>query len=226
MASLAAKKRLNIRLASVCAAAVTLLIGVGSTAIGIYMANNCPGIPSDTVFVEFVLTRMPSLLSGLVLAGLLMAILGCCASLSLSVSDMFVSDVYVRLLRKGASARETLWAIRLGIVGALSVAVAIAFVMNGEMLMDMNSITCASRAVLILLPSLTALYMKRPPSPRVIAVSGVLGILVYAVGYVLWKDVADPVYLSLLSGAAVILCSMLWRNMKGAPNAMDTERPN
>lgn len=219
LAAISSKTQANMRVASGCAAFVALMMGLGSTVIGIFMADKRPGIPSDTVFVEFILHYLPPVLSGLVMAGLLTAILGTCASTAFTVSEMFVSDLYVRRLRKNASAREALWAMRIGIVVTLGGAVLFALLMNGSMLVDMNSITCASRAVLVLWPSLTALFMKQPPSPRVIVISSLLSILIYVVGYILWIDVVDPVYFSLVSDAAVIAVSCGLRNKKSAPQS-------
>ncbi len=214
--AISAKNLKHIRLASVCAAATALLLGVGSTLIGIFMAQTHPGIPSEAAFIEFVLRYMPPLLGGLVLAGLLVAILGCCASTLLAASDMFVSDLYTRVLRKHATQSERLWTLRIGVFAALLIGMAVAFASSGTMLVDMNSLTCGARAVLILFPSLTALYGKRKPTPLAIVISSSLGITVFFAGYFLWRDVADPVYFGLLTAGLTLVLFLLCSNKKAS----------
>jgi sodium/proline symporter len=76
----------------------------------------------EKVFIFMAVDRLPGVIAGVCLAGILAAIMSTAAAQLLVASSAFAEDFYNGLLRKEAGRGELLWAGRLGVVAVAVVA--------------------------------------------------------------------------------------------------------
>ena len=117
---MAIRKPEEIRNARLVATAwVCLTLGAAVT-VGLVgravLTQPLPGTASETVFMVMTLDLLPSLLAGIVLCGILAAIMSTASSILLVTASALSEDVYLPLIRPRASELELLWVSRIAVL--------------------------------------------------------------------------------------------------------------
>jgi SSS family solute:Na+ symporter len=134
-------------------------IGIGGILIGLYMRANFPGISAKTALTSFVLTYMPGPLAGIVLGGLLIAVIGSGAGLALGITAVINNDVVKKVTRKFDEPKKNLQFTRLCILAVLFSAALLCTVLGSDMIQDFSYMSMGLRGAVIFAPLCCAIWM-------------------------------------------------------------------
>jgi len=98
------------------------LIGIAGIAVGLYMKLNFPSIDPASALPLFVLTYLPPIYAGMVLAILLVAVVGTAAGVALGISAMLCSDIYRVYCNPDADSKTLLTVSRIALACILAAA--------------------------------------------------------------------------------------------------------
>lgn len=107
---------------------IVLALGaaVAMALIGRVFLPTLPDAESSLVFIKMVRALFPAFISGLLLSGILAASMSTADSQLLVAASAFTSDIYLPVIRKQASQKETMWVSRLTVMVITIVAIFIA----------------------------------------------------------------------------------------------------
>ena len=135
-------------------------IGIGGILIGMYMRIHHPTLTSAKMaFPQFVVEYMPPLLSGVVLATLLIAIIGTGAGLSLGISSIISNDVVKRITHRFDEPSSNLAFSRLMILIILFLACVFCVGPIGDTILGFAFMSMGLRGAVIFVPLCFALWI-------------------------------------------------------------------
>lgn len=180
-------------------------VGIGGIMVGLFMKANYPGTPSSEVLPMFVMTFLPPVFAGVVLATLLISVIGTWAGLTLGISTMVTKDIYKRFYRPQADSSHILLVQRLVIV--LICVIALFFVSGntGSLILSWSFMAMGLRGCTVLFPLMGGMYLRRWLTPA----AGIAAALVGPLTNVLWKLLypagMDPLYPGLLASLVTLI---------------------
>lgn len=163
-------------------------IGILSIFIGYHMRVQFPEMSAGQAFPQFILNYLPPALGGVFLATLLIAIVGTGSGMALGFGRIITNDIYKRYINPRASGKQQLLVTRIVILAALVVSALFTLSNLGSAILTFGFLSMGLRAVVLLVPMLTALFLPgRIKSGHAIAASA-LGLAAMLVGE--WMEVA------------------------------------
>lgn len=215
-AVLGAKSDKTAKRALWISACMSPLLGLGGIAVGMSMrlALSNSAIPSSslssiakTAFPSFVMTNCPPLLSGLVLATLLIATAGTSAGLLLGSVTILRKDLLGRSTYKSANPEKELVYSRICILLFLAASVCLALIPT-SFILDLSFLSLGLRAATALAPLLTALFFHGKVSSRTAMISLISGLLctivIYFTGWKIDAASAGTALSLIIMGSAVL----------------------
>lgn len=190
-------------------------VGIGGILVGLFMRANYPGTPSSEVLPVFVMTFLPPVFAGVVLATLLISVVGTWAGLTLGISTLVTQDLYRRFLRPDADSRHTL-RVQRGIIVAICL-IALFFVGGnaGSLILSWSFMAMGLRGCTVLFPLFGAMFLRRWVTPGAGIAAALLGPLTNFLWKMMYPAGLDPLYPGLLvSLLALTLGSLLFRPVK------------
>lgn len=184
-------------------------LGIMGTIIGLYMRVNYPTINSSQALPIFILKHFPPLLSGIILATLLVVIVVAGAGLTLGVSTMFSQDIYGKLIRPGAADEERLLVSRLGIIIIVIVSLFFAATNLKSVIMEWSYLSMTLRGTSMFLPIIGAAFFKKEISQKAGVLTVTLSPLLSLLWAVLRPEGIDPLYIGLIVGGLILGSSIL-----------------
>ncbi|HVP63901.1 MAG TPA: sodium:solute symporter family protein [candidate division Zixibacteria bacterium] len=182
------------RSGSLISALLTPLIGLGAVLVGLCMKAQFPATPSAEAMPAFALKFLPPMLSGVVLATLLVTIVGCSAGLALGISTMFAVDIYKQHLRTAARGREILRVQRVALLLTSLVPLYFVTANNGASILDWSFLSMGLRGCTVLFPLLGALFFPQYVSQKAGIAAACLGPLTCFLWHVALPKGLDPLY--------------------------------
>lgn len=190
------------------------LIGLGGILVGLQMRMVSPGINPAQVLPLFILTYLPALPAGIVLATLLFASVGTGAGLALGVSTMLNRDVYCRLRPQSSEARVLL-VFRILIVVVMALALLTVLLSGpGVLILNWSYLSLGLRGAAVCFPLLAAIFLRQ----RILSPAGTLAVivgpLVVLVGTILPPGL-NPLYFGLAASFLILVLGLLgqsWRH--------------
>jgi len=180
-------------------------IGVGGILVGLFMRANFPATPSSEVLPVFILTFLPPVAAGVVLATLLISVVGTWAGLTLGISTMVTRDLYQRFVCPQGDSKNVLLIQRGIIVAICLVAVFFATGNAGSLILGWSFLSMGLRGCTILFPLLAAIFFPGRITPAAGLASALLGPL----SDILWKIFVpkgmDPLFPGLLAGLSALI---------------------
>ena len=204
--ALASAKNANAARNGALASAVLIPpLGLGGIMVGLFMRAHFPDAPSSQVFPLFVMQFLPSVISGVVLATLLVTVVAGWAGLSLGITTMLTRDVYQKFVRPNATSRNALMVQRLliGVVGLLAVGVASGNA--GTLILSWGFLSMGLRGCTALLPLLAAMFCSRYVTPAGGVVAAFLGPLADFVWFLAFPNGMDPLYPGLVASLITLV---------------------
>lgn len=187
----------NLRAArsgALISALLTPLIGLGAVLVGLCMKAQFPATPSAEAMPAFALKFLPPMLSGVVLATLLVTIVGCSAGLALGISTMFAVDIYKQHLRPSARGPQILRVQRVALL--LTSLIPLWFVTgnSGALILDWSFLSMSLRGCTVLFPLLGALFFPQFVTQKAGIAAACLGPLTTFLWHIVLPKGIDPLY--------------------------------
>ena len=195
---------------------LALPIGLLSIFIGMYMKLHYSGIEPGQSFPLFILSEMPPVLAGIIMAGLLIVIVSAGAGMSFGFSTVVTTDIYKRFLDKKATDRRCLLVERLIILAVMVFGCTLTIINQDSPILNWGFLSLALRAVVMILPMTAALFMPGKIPPLWATLSSVLGLAAMGLGKLLgWA--MEPLYLGLLASFCSIVIGWIAHRLQTKP---------
>lgn len=182
------------RRGALISALLTPIIGLGAVLVGLCMKAQFPATPSAEAMPAFALKFLPPMLSGVVLATLLVTIVGCSAGLALGISTMFTIDIYKQHLRPSARGVEIVRVQRVALL--LTSLVPLWFVTGNSsaLILDWSFLSMSLRGCTVLFPLLGVLFFPQYVSQKAGIAAACLGPLATLLWHMVAPRGVDPLY--------------------------------
>ncbi len=134
-------------------------IGVGGILVGLYMRATHPGIVAKTALTAFTLEYMPSVLAGVILGTLFIAVVGTGAGLALGISSIITNDIVKKVTHKFDDARKSNIFSKLCIVAVLALACCLSTGSLGDTILQFAFMSMGLRGAVVFVPLCAALWL-------------------------------------------------------------------
>ncbi len=135
-------------------------IGIGGILVGLYMRANYPGIQAKTALTAFALEHLPSVLSGIVLGTLFIAVVGTGAGLAMGISTILRRGIFQRFTDKLATPQANNVLSRFIIVLVLALAVYLSSGSLGDMILNFAFMSMGLRGAVVFVPMCCGLWFR------------------------------------------------------------------
>lgn len=189
-------------------AIIVPVMGVAGIFVGMYMRLNYPNIDTKLALPMFILEKMPPIVSGIMLATLLVAVTGTGAGLSFGMASMLYRNVYKHIVPSTQEQRSKkiiqLILILIIILGSL-----LCYLNLGNLILSWSFLSMGLRGAVAFFPLIIALFFPGRVKGFYTIISMVCGVLFTFVGKFILPSTIDPLFLGLLASAVVMLCGMM-----------------
>lgn len=186
------------------AATLTPPIGFFSLFVGMYMHIHFPQINAAEAFPSFILHFLPAPLAGVALATLLIAVVGTGSGMALGFGTIISNDIYKNFINRKADGKKLLLVSRLIILVTLVASAMFTLGNLGSAILSWGSMSMGLRAVVLLAPMTTALFLPGRIHPTAAIASSALGVLVMLLARGLTLPF-DTLFLGLLAAVLILL---------------------
>lgn len=195
------------RRSAIWSAFLTAPMGLAGIFIGMYMHRMVPDLSPASAFPVFVLEHMHPFVAGVVLAGLLVAVVGTGAGLSLGISSILSHDLIAPRLKKPLSGRGALALSRGLILAVLAIAVVFAFTNVGSLILSWSFLSMGLRGAVVFAPLCMALFASGKYASKGALAAVVAGPVFVLIGSFILPKSVDPVFLGVAVAFAIMLFS-------------------
>lgn len=157
-------------------------VGILSIFVGYYMRIAFPDMSAGQAFPRFLVEQLPAALGGVFLATLFIAVVGTGSGMALGFSKIVTNDIYKRYIRPNADGKEQLLVTRVVILTILILAALFTTGNLGSAILTWGFLSMGLRAVVLLVPMLTALFLPGRMRPGFAIASSILGLAAMIVG--------------------------------------------
>ncbi len=189
------------------AATLTPPIGFFSLFVGMYMQIHFPQINAAEAFPSFILNFLPAPLAGVALATLLIAVVGTGSGMALGFGTIISNDIYKNFINRQADGKKLLLVSRLIILATLIVSALFTLGNLGSAILSWGSMSMGLRAVVLLAPMTTALFLPGRIRPAAAIASSTIGVLVMLLARGLPLPF-DTLFLGLLAAVLILLLDL------------------
>ncbi len=189
------------------AATLTPPIGFFSLFVGMYMHIYFPQIAAAEAFPTFILHFLPGPLAGVALATLLIAVVGTGSGMALGFGTIISNDIYKKFINRQADGKQLLLVSRLIILLTLISSATFTLGNLGTAILSWGSMSMGLRAVVLLAPMTTALFLPGRVRPALAVASSVLGVVVMLAARLLNLPF-DSLFIGLLAAALILLLDL------------------
>ena len=189
------------------AATLTPPIGFFSLFVGMYMHIYFPQIAAAEAFPTFILHFLPGPLAGVALATLLIAVVGTGSGMALGFGTIISNDIYKKFINRQADGKQLLLVSRLIILLTLIASATFTLGNLGTAILSWGSMSMGLRAVVLLAPMTTALFLPGRVRPASAVASSVLGVVVMLAARLLNLPF-DSLFIGLLAAALILLLDL------------------
>ncbi len=190
------------------AAAMTPPVGLFSIFVGMYMRMNFPGLSAAEAFPAFILDYLPAIPAGVAMAALLIAVVGTGSGMALGFGAIISNDIYKRFIDKQADERRMLLVSRVIIMASLVFSAVFTLGSLGSAILTWGFLSMGLRAVVLLAPMTSALFLPGRISPRAAVLASCLGIAAMLAA-ALVELPFDSLFVGMLTAVLVLLIGLL-----------------
>lgn len=208
-AMLSARSLSVARTGAVISSFLIPLIGAGGILVGMYMRVHFPDIAPATALPRFVLTFVPPLFAGMILAALIVTAVGTAAGLSLGLSTVLCNDIYCVYGNPSATDAGKLLMSRLILASALVVAGLVSQINVGSLILEWSFLSMAFRGVAGFSILTAALFLRDRVSPATAVASMLAGVLCVTAGRPFLADAVNPLFPGIALALLVLLAGYL-----------------
>jgi SSS family solute:Na+ symporter len=157
-------------------------IGIGGILVGLYMRANYPGIIAKTALTTFVLEHMPSLLGGIVLGALFVAVVGTGAGLALGISSILSNDIIKKHTHRFDNPAMSSMLSKVLIVAVLGLACCMSTGGLGDTILNFAFMSMGLRGAVVFAPLCCALWLPGKIDRKFAMMSVVAGPVAVLIG--------------------------------------------
>jgi SSS family solute:Na+ symporter len=157
-------------------------VGFFSMLVGMYMHLHFPTMTAAEAFPGFIINYLPAPLAGVALATLLIAVVGTGSGMALGFGTIISNDIYKKFIDPNADGKRILLVSRLIILASLVVSAAFTLGNLGSAILSWGSMSMGLRAVVLLAPMTTALFLPGRIHSKAAILSSFLGVVAMIVG--------------------------------------------
>ena len=179
-------------------------IGIGGILIGMYMKLNFPDIVSSQAFPLFIMNNVPSLMAGIIIATLLIAVVGTGAGLSLGMSSIINNDLLKVFFKSLEDTKKYLFSNRLVIFIIFIIGTILTTIGLGDTILNYAFLSMGLRAAVVFIPITGALFLKGKIASAWIKVAIIGGPVIVILGNII-KTQIDPLFIGL---GFALLCAL------------------
>ncbi len=172
-----------------------------------YMHIYFPQIAAAEAFPTFILHFLPGPLAGVALATLLIAVVGTGSGMALGFGTIISNDIYKKFINRQADGKQLLLVSRLIILLTLISSATFTLGNLGTAILSWGSMSMGLRAVVLLAPMTTALFLPGRVRPASAVASSVLGVVVMLAARLLNLPF-DSLFIGLLAAALILLLDL------------------
>ena len=199
------------RKGALISAAIIPPVGLGAILVGQYMFLTQPGLNPGLALPRFVMENFPPLLSGILLATLLITVTGTGAGLSLGFATTLTNNIYLRFTKSEKTPAKTLLVMRSLIVFALVTA----FIFTrGELravILTWGFLSMALRGAVLFVPLCAALFLRQRVSGSYVIASSILGLGTVVLGQLFFTWPVDPLLMGIIVAGCTVLAGVAVR---------------
>ncbi|WP_181347131.1 sodium:solute symporter [Thalassobacillus sp. CUG 92003] len=193
--------------AGITAVVIGTVISILPYAIGVIARQYVPSdINPDLIFSYVTVDLLPPALGGIILVGLLSALMTGADSFILQGSSNLTQDLYARLMKPHASEREKMTVSRLSVVLISVLGLIVAY--NITNIIDMYQWALRVSAVTLVIPFLAVMFWK-----RVTAMAGLWSMMLSGIVTIIWPYLNTPIDETIIgfsvSLVAIIIISLI-----------------
>lgn len=196
------------RRGTLLSAALIPPIGLLCIFVGDYMRVAFPEMDASQALPRFLVAQTPPVLCGVFLAALLIAIVGTGSGMAMGFGKILTHDIYARYIRPQANSREQLFATRVIIFVSLVVSGWVAAGGLGSTILTWGFLSMGLRAVVLLLPVSTALFLPGRMQSGFAIASSAVGLAVMLAARLIDLP-CDSLFAGLAASATVIAIGLL-----------------
>ena len=196
----------------ILAAMVAIPIGLPCAMMGIYMQSAHPELPAMLALPAYLLHYASPLMGGMAMGGIVLGVIGSIAGLSLGVGTMVARDMLEPILKVRTEAGK-LMLMRMSVVGAIVVAMAIALANQGSQILFWNYLSMSLRGCGVFIPLTLAIFRPKALEPQWAMASMILSICSAAVAGLI-HTVMSPVFVGLGVSLVVVLMGIVWKRVR------------
>lgn len=190
------------------AAAMTPPVGLFSIFVGMYMRINFPGVAAAEAFPTFILDQLPAIPAGVAMAALLIAVVGTGSGMALGFGAIISNDIYKRFIDRQADKRRMLWVSRVIIMASLVFSAVFTLGSLGSAILTWGFLSMGLRAVVLLAPMTTALFLPGRIPARAAVAASCLGIAAMLAAAIIDLPF-DALFVGMLAAALVLAVGLV-----------------
>lgn len=188
---------------------ITPLIGIMCIFVGMYVKLHHPEWGSLSALPAFVLAYLPPVVSGMILATLLVTLVGTGAGIALGISSMFCRDIYQAYLKTDCDDASLLVMSRLGIVVVLGISLLLTAGNMGAMILDCSFLAMGLRGAVAFVPLCCALFFPGRIHRHCIEIAMIAGPVFVILGNYLLPPAIDPLFYGIVASFLTVLIGFL-----------------
>ncbi|SCZ79835.1 sodium:solute symporter family protein [Acidaminobacter hydrogenoformans] len=211
-AIIAAKSLKTSRQGAWISMALIPLIGLAGIYVGMFMRIHAPQMDPVYALPVFVLTYLPPVLAGGILATLLVTLVGSGAGMALGISAMVGQDLYKVYVSPEASDRSMLFVTRLIIFVVLALSAAVTIGNLGSGILGWSFVSMGLRGTVAFAPLCAALFMPGKVGRSYAYAAMIAGPLLMLLSRWSLPPNIDPILLGISGPILIMLAGRLRRN--------------
>ena len=188
------------------------LIGLAGIYVGMFMRIHAPGMDPVYALPVFVMSYLPPVLAGGILATLLVTLVGSGAGMALGISAMVGQDLYKIYVSPEASDRSMLFVTRLIIFVVLVLSATVTIGNLGSGILGWSFVSMGLRGTVAFAPLCAALFMPGKVGRSYAYVAMAAGPLLMLLGRWSLPPTIDPILLGISGPILIMLAGRLRRN--------------
>lgn len=201
-------EKLAVKSTMIASVGIYLPYAVSVVSVGLIAATLCPGLEGDAVLPTLITTLGSPLIQGILLAGLIAAVMSCADSVLLVSSSNLVHDLWCGALKHEIKPENELKASRLGvlIIGVLGIVLAL-FAQNIISVMQLM----ATPFVGSIFPIVLAMFFWKKVTNKGAVCTIIAGLVMFVITGILKIDILgqDPSFVTVVVCTVVLIVSSL-----------------
>ena len=194
-------------------AVIVPLLGVFSVFVGMYMRLHYPNIDTKLALPMFIMQKMPPVVSGMMLASMLVAVTGTGAGLSFGMASTIYRNIY-KQIKPAATVESSGRVIRFFLLAIILLGSILCYLNFGDLILSWSFLSMGLRGAASFLPLIFALFLPGRVDGHYAIMSMIGGVGFTFVGKMILPPSIDPLFLGILASSIIMLFGWISKGVK------------